>query len=85
MPKQPMPPVDPASADLDAGPDTQADAAAVDASQPDAAVIEVMMVLYRNLLRRKGLTPDAARRQLLNTEPFDLYPRLVESLPDSVD
>jgi len=53
--------------------------------EPESAVVEVMMVLYRNLLRRKGLSADSARRQLLRTEPFDLYPRLIQSLPDTIE
>ena len=50
------------------------------AGESEEAVIEVLAVLYRNLVHRKGLTPEEARRQLLHTEPFDLHPRLVASL-----
>lgn len=53
-------------------------------AEPDAAVMEVLLVLYRNLVLRKGASPDMARRQLLATEPFDLHPDLVASLPDDV-
>lgn len=52
------------------------------AGEPDSSLIEVLSVCYRNLVLRKGLSPDAARKQLLATEPFDLYPGLVNQLPD---
>lgn len=47
-----------------------------------AAVIEVLTVMYRNLISHKKLTPDAAKRQLLRTDPFNNYPDLVAELPD---
>ena len=50
------------------------------AGDPPAEVREVLLVLFRNLVRRKGLTEEAARRQLLNTEPFQDYPELVAGL-----
>lgn len=51
---------------------------------PESSVVEVLNVLYRNLILRKGVSPDAARRQLLATEPFDLHPELVKGLPDEI-
>jgi hypothetical protein len=42
----------------------------------------VLDVLYRNLVRRKGLSPAFAREQLLRTEPFHNFPDLVAALPD---
>jgi hypothetical protein len=54
------------------------------AEEPDATIIEVLNTCYRNLVARKGVAPDAARRQLLATEPFDLYPKLVSALPDEL-
>lgn len=54
-------------------------------AEPDESVIEVIQVLYKNLLLRKGVSPELARTQLLATEPFNLYPELVKNLPDTVD
>ena len=53
-------------------------------TEPDSSVLEVLSVLYRNLVLRKGMAPAMARRQLLVTEPFDLHPDLVMGLPDNV-
>lgn len=54
------------------------------AGEPDSTVVEVLNACYRNLVVKKGVAPDAARRQLLATEPFDLYPKLVSMLPDEM-
>jgi Histidine kinase-, DNA gyrase B-, and HSP90-like ATPase len=53
-------------------------------AETEASVKEVLMVLYRNLVVRKGVAPDAARALLLKTEPFDLHPGLVRSLPEVI-
>lgn len=53
-------------------------------AEAEESVKEVLGVLYRNLVVRKGLTPQAARQQLLKTEPFDLHQNLVASLPDVI-
>ena len=47
-------------------------------------VVTVLQVLFRNLVQRKGLTPALAREQLLRTEPFQHYPDLIGSLPDTL-
>ncbi|HZR34087.1 MAG TPA: ATP-binding protein [Nevskia sp.] len=47
-----------------------------------AEVVSVLSVMYRNLIRRKGVAPAAAREQLLRTDPFDKFPELVAALPD---
>lgn len=47
-------------------------------------VVTVLQVLFRNLVQRKGLTPAMAREQLLRTEPFQHYPDLIGSLPDTL-
>ena len=44
----------------------------------------VAEVLFRDLIRRQGLTPDMARERLLHTDPFHHYPDLVAKLPDSL-
>jgi hypothetical protein len=54
------------------------------AGEPQAEVTEVLKVMYRNMVQKKGLTPEAARDQLLRTEPFHNYPYLVSALPNEV-
>jgi hypothetical protein len=51
-------------------------------ASPPAEVRQVLEVMYRNLVRRRGLSPAEARERLLVSEPFDGYPDLVASLPD---
>lgn len=52
------------------------------AGQPPAAVKSVLLVVYGNMIRQKGLSPAFARQRLLATEPFNQYPDLVMALPD---
>lgn len=52
------------------------------AGEPPAEVSAVLMVMYRNLVLRKGMSPQLAREQLLHTEPFNTHPDLVAALPD---
>jgi hypothetical protein len=54
------------------------------AGESPAAVREILEVMYRNLIMRKGLDAPRAREQLLHTEPFHNYPELVASLPDAL-
>jgi hypothetical protein len=51
------------------------------AGQPAPEVWSVLIVLYRNLLR-KGYSPEHARERLLATEPFNNHRGLVAALPD---
>lgn len=53
------------------------------AGEPPEAVTGVLNVMYRNMVRLKGMSPAAARSRLLLTEPFQNYPELVASLPDN--
>ena len=55
------------------------------AGEPSSEVRSVLMVMYRNLVIRKGMSPGLARDRLLNTEPFNNYPEIVASLPDDPD
>jgi hypothetical protein len=48
--------------------------------EPNAAVIEVASVLFNDLIERKGLSVDEARRSMLRIEPFHKYPALVAGL-----
>lgn len=52
------------------------------AGEPPSEVRAVLMVMYRNLVLRKGVSPQLAREQLLHTEPFNNHPDLVAALPD---
>lgn len=48
--------------------------------EPNAAVIEVARVLFDDLIERKGLSIEAARKSISRTEPFQKYPALVAKL-----
>lgn len=48
--------------------------------EPNAAVIEVASVLFNDLIERKGLSVEEARKSILRTEPFQKYPTLVATL-----
>lgn len=52
------------------------------ADDPPAEVAAMLAVMYRNMVIRRGLSPDLAREQLLRTEPFHQHPELVIALPD---
>lgn len=52
------------------------------AGEPPSEVRSVLIVMYRNLVLRKGMSPQLAREQLLHTEPFNNHPDLVAALPD---
>jgi hypothetical protein len=45
-----------------------------------AEILEVARVLYRNLVERKGLSPELARQRLRLIEPFHLHPEIVSRL-----
>ena len=44
-------------------------------------VRKVLLTLYRDMTKRRGMSPDAAVRVLSITEPFQNYPTVVASLP----
>ena len=48
--------------------------------EPNAAIIEVATVLFDDLIERKGLSVEEARKSMLRTEPFQKYPTLVAKL-----
>lgn len=48
--------------------------------EPTAAVIEVATVLFDDLMERKGLGADEARKAMLKIEPFQKYPTLIGQL-----
>lgn len=48
--------------------------------EPNDAVIEVALTLFNDLVERKGLSAEEARKSLARTEPFQKYPGLIETL-----
>lgn len=48
--------------------------------EPNDAIIEVASVLFDDLIERKGLSVEEARKSMLRTEPFHKYPSLVAKL-----
>lgn len=48
--------------------------------EPNSAVIEVANIFFEDLMERKGLSIEEARRSMLRTEPFHKYPALIENL-----
>jgi hypothetical protein len=48
--------------------------------EPNEAVIEIATVLFNDLVERKKLSVDEARKALLRTEPFQKFPALVAGL-----
>ncbi|MGK5035441.1 ATP-binding protein [Janthinobacterium sp. LB3P118] len=48
--------------------------------EPNSAVIEVAGVLFNDLIERKGLSVEDARKSMARTEPFQKYPALVAKL-----
>ncbi len=51
--------------------------------EPSATVIEVASVLFNDLIERKGLSIEDARKSMLRTEPFQKYPALVAELGEN--
>jgi len=49
---------------------------------PTEEISNVLAVMYKNMIQRKGLTSSAAKESLLRTEPFNNFPDLVASLPE---
>jgi hypothetical protein len=48
--------------------------------EPNSAVVEVASVLFNDLIERKGLSIEEARKSMARTEPFQKYPSLVANL-----
>ncbi len=55
------------------------------AGEPPEAAAGVLDTLFADMIGRRGMTPDAARRALLATEPFNKYPTLVSRLKGEGD
>lgn len=54
------------------------------AGEPPENVIQVLGILYADMVKRKGMSTILAKKTLLNTEPFQNYPNLVSALPDDL-
>lgn len=50
------------------------------AGEPPEAVVEVLNTLFSDMIGRKAMSAEAAKRALLSTEPFQNYPSLVAGL-----
>jgi hypothetical protein len=48
--------------------------------EPPEAVSTVLDTLFADMIGRRGMTVEAARRSLLSTEPFHNYPALIAGL-----
>jgi hypothetical protein len=51
--------------------------------EPNATVVEVAGVLFNDLISRKGLSVEDARKSMLRTEPFQKYPSLIAKLGEN--
>jgi len=54
------------------------------AGEPSEEILQVLTVMYRNMVLRRGMSPIRAKAQLLRTEPFNAHPHLVATLPDEL-
>jgi len=51
---------------------------------PSEEVCEILKIMYRNLVEKKGYSSTSAKEQLRVTEPFHAFPALVDALPDTL-
>ncbi len=65
--------------------DTPKTGFAGDSTDAPEGVKKVLVTLYRDMTVRRGISPEAAVRALLITDPFQNYPSLVSSLPETDD
>lgn len=54
-----------------------------DPEEAPEGVRTVLLTLFRDMIGRRGMTPEAAVRALSFTEPFQNYPGLVAALPEA--
>ena len=48
--------------------------------EPSETVVSVLKTLFADMIGRRGMSVDAAKRMLHSTEPFQNFPELVSSL-----
>lgn len=53
------------------------------AGEPPESVREVLFTLYEDMIGRRGMSSALAKRTLAATDPFQNYPELVSSLPET--
>ena len=51
---------------------------------PSEEVLEILKIMYRTFVEKKGYSSASAKAQLRMTEPFHAFPSLVDSLPDTL-
>jgi hypothetical protein len=51
--------------------------------EPNDTVVEVASILFNDLIERKLLSVEEARKVMLRTEPFQKYPLLVAKLGEN--
>jgi len=52
--------------------------------EPPDDVLQVLNVLYEDMVNRRGMSPGLAKKTLSATEPFQNYPRLISALPEDM-
>jgi hypothetical protein len=50
------------------------------AEQPSESVKEVISAVYEDLVHRRGMSIEAAKKTLLSSEPFNKYPDLISKI-----
>jgi hypothetical protein len=53
------------------------------AGEPLVQVLEVLNAIYGDMIGRRAMSDESAKRALLGTEPFNNYPDLVAALPSA--
>lgn len=52
-------------------------------NSPPEAISEVLHTLFTDMIKRRGMSVEAAKRSLLSTEPFQNYPALIAQLTET--
>ena len=52
------------------------------AAEPSEEVINVLEVMFKNMVVHKGMSNEDAKQRLMRTEPFNAYIDLIKSLPE---
>ena len=50
------------------------------AEQSSESIMEVLSAVYEDLIIRRGMSSEAAKKTLLSSEPFNHYPTLISNL-----
>lgn len=49
--------------------------------EPPSEVVEILQTLFEDMIGRRCMSPETAKKRLASTEPFQKYPSLVAALP----